>query len=279
MLRHRLISAAVGLPAAVFVTYLGGVAFAATVCIIAMIAAHEIMMAIRRANIEPIKEVAFPCIAVGLVGTYAFVNGFESLFFLWCAVAFTSVFGSMAFHIFVRQCSGHLGERMASIGATTFVMAYVSMFAFMILLREGINGRELMLMALLTAWGVDAVAYFVGSKFGGRKICEHVSPGKTVLGSAVGALVALFIAPTISIAMRYIPEFAVGTPNPIEAIPIGLIAGTFGQLGDFCKSVIKRDLGIKDFSSLIPGHGGIVDRFDSLLISVPLIYFYAAAIR
>ncbi|MCS7253999.1 MAG: phosphatidate cytidylyltransferase [Armatimonadota bacterium] len=277
MLRYRLLSAAVGLPAMLLVIYINGAFFAILVCAIAMIGAHELMLAMKRANIEVVKEVAFPCTAAGIIGTYAFANDAFSLLLLWCSVAFILVFGSMGFYILVHSGREHPGERTASISATSFVTVYACMFSFMLMLRQRENGCQLMLMTLLTVWGADATAYFVGRKFGGRKICERISPGKTISGSVAGALAALVLAPTLSIIMGVIPALAAGSPTPIEALPVGLIGGIFGQLGDMCKSVIKRDLGIKDFGTLIPGHGGVLDRFDSLLISTPLVYFYTAA--
>lgn len=274
-MHHRLLSAAVGLPIAIMVVYFGKLLFAISVCAIAMVGAYELSTAMRRAKIEVVKEVALPCIAIGTIGSYAFANDAQALSLLWCAVAFVLVFGSLSFHIFVHSGGEQLGERTASVSATSFVTAYACMFSFMVALRERANGRELMLMTLLTVWGADAMAYFVGRKFGGRKICERISPGKTISGSIAGAVTALILAPALSMLMRSIPTFAANSPAPIEALPIGLIGGVVGQLGDMCKSVIKRDLKIKDFGIIIPGHGGILDRFDSLLISTPLIYFYA----
>jgi len=278
VLRHRLISAAIGLPIAVALAYIGGLPFAISVCAIAVAGAYELMLAMRRAKVEVVKEVAMPCIVIGIMGSYAFANDARSLFLLWCSVAFVLVFGSMSFHIFAHSDAAQLGGRTVSVCATSFTAAYVCMFSFMVMLRERANGRELMLMTLLTVWGADAAAYFIGGKFGGMKICERISPGKTILGSIAGASVAFLLAPTLTILMRSIPALALNSPTPIEALPIGLIGGIAGQLGDMCKSVIKRDLNIKDFGAIIPGHGGVIDRFDSLLISTPLIYFYAIAI-
>lgn len=278
VLRHRLLSAAIGLPIAILLVYFGKLLFAISVCAIAMVGAYELSLAMRRAKIEVVKEVALPCIAIGIIGSYAFANDAQALFLLWCAVAFVLVFGSMSFHIFVHSGGEELGERTASVSATSFVTVYACMFSFMVALRELPNGREVMLMTLLTVWGADAMAYFVGRKFGGRRICERISPGKTISGSIAGAIAALLIAPTLSMLMRSIPALTANSLTPIEALPIGLIGGVVGQLGDMCKSVIKRDLKIKDFGVIIPGHGGILDRFDSLLISTPLVYFYAIAV-
>lgn len=275
MLLHRLLSAFVGLPIAIALVCIGGLPFAIAICALAILAAGELTVAFGGAGIDVVKEVALPCLIVGIIGTYMLAGEQQVLLYLWSAIMFVSVFGSMSFHIAFHGEHRQLGSRSASISATVFVVAYVGMFAFMVMLREHECGRELMLLSMLTAWGMDAVAYFVGRWLGGRKICERVSPGKTVLGSVAGLITAVLLAPFIAFVFQSIQTSGASVLSTAKAFPIGLIIGTLGQVGDMCKSVIKRDVGIKDFSSIIPGHGGVLDRFDSLLISTPLVYFYA----
>jgi phosphatidate cytidylyltransferase len=146
-----------------------------------------------------------------------------------------------------------------------FSALYISMFAFPLLLRhwsaqgEG-AGRAIVLTLLATVWGTDATAYFVGTHMGKHPIAPQVSPGKTVEGALsgiAGGVVAAVLCWWVLSAFKAAPS----VPLP-----------TVGDLG---KSVLKRDLGIKDFGALIPGHGGVLDRFDSLLITAPLVYFTA----
>ncbi|MFA4016933.1 MAG: hypothetical protein RUDDFDWM_002045 [Candidatus Fervidibacterota bacterium] len=275
MLLYRLLSAFIGLPIAIALAWVGGLPFAIAICVLAILAACELIMAFDKAGIDVVKEVALPCLVAGIIGTFMFANEQHILLYLWSAIIFLSVFGSMSFHIAFHDERKQLGSHSANISATVFTVVYVGMFAFMVMLRESECGRELMLLSMLTAWGMDAVAYFVGRWRGGRKICERVSPGKTVLGSVSGLITAVLLAPSLAFLFQSMQASGTLMLSTAKVFPIGLIIGTLGQVGDMCKSVIKRDVGIKDFGNIIPGHGGVLDRFDSLLISTPLVYFYA----
>lgn len=116
-------------------------------------------------------------------------------------------------------------------------------------------------------WICDSAAYFAGRAFGRHKLFERVSPNKTWEGAVagfVGAILAFVAAKAL-----VLPYLSYGS-----AIVCGSIVGLFGQLGDLAESLMKRDAGVKDSSTLIPGHGGIFDRFDSLLFVSPLLFFY-----
>lgn len=125
-----------------------------------------------------------------------------------------------------------------------------------------------MIMAILVSiWTCDSFAYYGGRLFGKHKLFERVSPKKTWEGAISGA----FGAVGAMLAMR---ALALPFLTITDAILMGLICGIFGQLGDLAESHLKRDAGVKDSSQLIPGHGGILDRFDSLLFVSPMIYLY-----
>lgn len=116
-------------------------------------------------------------------------------------------------------------------------------------------------------WICDSLAYFIGSRWGRRKLMERVSPGKTWEGAfagCIGAVLSFVVAREL-----LLPYMSVAT-----AIICGVIVGVIGQLGDLVESMVKRDSGVKDSSGIIPGHGGVLDRFDSLLMVSPVLYFY-----
>ncbi|MEE9161942.1 MAG: phosphatidate cytidylyltransferase, partial [Candidatus Neomarinimicrobiota bacterium] len=130
-------------------------------------------------------------------------------------------------------------------------------------------------MALyVSVWVCDSLAYGMGRRFGRRKIIPRVSPNKTVVGTVSGALGALATMLLLG-AAGWLPGevFSAAT-----LVALGLIVGAGGQMGDFVESRLKRDFNVKDTGALLPGHGGVLDRFDSLLFVMPLTYLYLALV-
>jgi len=116
-------------------------------------------------------------------------------------------------------------------------------------------------------WLCDSAAYFAGLGFGRHKLFERVSPNKTWEGAIAG-----FVAAVASFMIAKV--LVLGYMTMTTAVTCGCIVGVFGQIGDMVESLLKRDAGVKDSSALIPGHGGMLDRFDSLIFVSPLIYLY-----
>ncbi len=122
---------------------------------------------------------------------------------------------------------------------------------------------------LVSIWVCDSAAYFAGKAFGKHKISQRISPGKTWEGAIAGffCCVAVWVAaPLVIYKLSALPLHHV--------ITIGIITGAIGQFGDFSKSLLKRDAGVKDSSNLIPGHGGVLDRLDSILFAAPMVLLY-----
>jgi phosphatidate cytidylyltransferase len=128
-------------------------------------------------------------------------------------------------------------------------------------------GGYTVIAILATIWVCDSAAYFIGRSLGRHKLFERVSPKKTIEGALAGFL--------FSLAAFLLAKFLV-LPylTWMQALVCGAIIGTFGQLGDLAESLLKRDAGVKDSSTILPGHGGILDRFDSLMFVSPLLYLY-----
>ncbi len=121
-------------------------------------------------------------------------------------------------------------------------------------------------MFFILAWGTDTCAYFTGYFFGKRKLWEEISPKKTIEG-AIGGIVGATI---LAFAFAYVlkPSFM------YYAIPLGVIGSIVSQMGDLIASKIKRYVDIKDYGHIMPGHGGVLDRFDSIILTAPLVYYY-----
>lgn len=139
--------------------------------------------------------------------------------------------------------------------------------AHFVLLREAPDGRDWVLTAVLTVWIADTGAYFVGKPLGRHKLAPHVSPGKTWEG-AVGGQIAGFVA-VAGLGQAFDLDAGI-----LDLIALGLIIPTVALIGDLAESALKRGLGVKDSSGLVPGHGGVLDRLDSLLFAGPAVYWY-----
>jgi phosphatidate cytidylyltransferase len=139
--------------------------------------------------------------------------------------------------------------------------------SFMVLLRDLPNGRDWVFLALLTTWAVDTTAYFGGRTFGGRKLAPLVSPGKTVEGFAFGWAGGFAAA----VALNYFLGLRI---DAWHIVVLGVLLPVAAVLGDLSESAIKRGMHIKDSSELIPGHGGVMDRIDSLLFTFAFVYLF-----
>jgi len=132
-------------------------------------------------------------------------------------------------------------------------------------LRE--HNPHWLMYVLLVNWAGDAGGYYIGRSFGKRRLAERISPNKTWEGT-VGSLVC-----SAAIAGAYLVKFVPGVGVP-QAVLLTLAANAAGQLGDLCESAIKRGAGVKDSGSLLPGHGGMLDRVDSTMFVLPVVYAY-----
>lgn len=172
---------------------------------------------------------------------------------------------------------------VSNVGVTLLGFGYIGMlgsFAGLILsLPWSISSGELgpndgvgiILGLALCVVGSDVVAYFVGSRFGRTKLSPTISPNKTLEGLAAGAVASILIA--VIVVMRFDPWNSFGA-----ALALGVVCAVMAPIGDLIESMMKRDLGVKDFGALLPGHGGVLDRFDSILICLPAVYYLALAL-
>jgi phosphatidate cytidylyltransferase len=128
-------------------------------------------------------------------------------------------------------------------------------------------GTATVMSLLVAIWVCDSAAYFAGRAFGRHRLFERVSPKKSWEGAVAGLIAS--IGSFVLAQLLVLPYLTVGA-----AVMCGVIVGVFGQVGDLAESLLKRDAGVKDSSALIPGHGGVLDRFDSMLFVAPLVFIY-----
>ncbi len=130
------------------------------------------------------------------------------------------------------------------------------------------EGRRITFMLFLAVWFMDIAAFALGKSMGRRKLASNLSPKKTWAGAAGGFLASVGVV--VAFSALWLPEVL---PMP-AAVGLGVIIGVCGQLSDLSESMIKRAVGAKDSGALLPGHGGVMDRFDSFILSAPAVYYY-----
>jgi phosphatidate cytidylyltransferase len=154
--------------------------------------------------------------------------------------------------------------------APLYVAVPLTLLAELRVAHPGLVGSGLVLLALGLAWFADTGAYFAGRFLGKHKLYEAVSPKKTVEG-AIGGLLA-----SVVWALLAVFWFLRGSLSVAQAIPLALVAGALGQAGDLGESLLKRSTGVKDSGAILPGHGGIMDRLDAVIVTSLAVYLYAA---
>jgi phosphatidate cytidylyltransferase len=169
------------------------------------------------------------------------------------------------------------GFGLEDAGATLMGVLYVGFLGSFALLVRNFSGAERFeggataVLVLVGIWATDIGAYFSGRFFGRRRPFPHISPSKTEAGFAGGLVGAL--------GTILIGSLALGLMSFQEGLGLGLVVGVGALVGDLVESMVKRDAGVKDASRTIPGHGGVLDRFDSFLFVYPLVFFYLSLLR
>ena len=156
--------------------------------------------------------------------------------------------------------------------AAFFGFFYVAvMLSYMVQIRSLENGEYLVWLVFICSWGCDTCAYCAGMLFGKHKMAPVLSPKKSVEGAIGGVIGAALIGAVFALAFR--AHLSIFRYPAVSLALIGAAGGLISMVGDLAASAIKRQYGIKDYGTLIPGHGGILDRFDSVIITAPLVYY------
>ncbi len=282
-LKDRLLVSFLGIPGLLLVIWLGGIAYAVLIFGIVLIGLREYLRLLEADRLAP-RQWPLYFAAVVLLGTAGQEAGLWNLplvpdfaqGFLVVSVLLLMVLQSWEVMTASPRSWLNLSAHMAGF---VWIAGFGSTF---ILLREmiwpaalasGIDaGFRITLALFVTVWLCDTMAYVMGKRFGHTKIIPEVSPKKTVLGTVAGLVTAIVVMQFFGLA-DWLPGLRF-----MDLLVLGIIVGDFGQLGDFVESRLKRDFGVKDSGALLPGHGGVLDRFDSLLFVMPLSYLYISYI-
>ena len=187
-----------------------------------------------------------------------------------------SIMFAMMFLIFL-----HGKVRYTELFSVQFMAMYVTIFMGYIAKMYTEMGITVMALVFIIAWGSDTAAYFCGTFCGKHKLIPKVSPKKTIEGSVGAVIVTAILCAVYLFVLDKIgyPLFKnVTIESYIRISVIGLVASAISQLGDLCASAIKRDAGIKDYGKIFPGHGGFMDRFDSVIYIAPVVYYLCSYI-
>jgi phosphatidate cytidylyltransferase len=287
-LTKRVLFAVVAAPLAIWAMLAGRAPLAAFFAVIAALGAWEFYRIARASGGAPLAEAGI--VLAGLLPLAVHAH-YERVYTLPWAMGAVVILALCAAAIWAR---GVAGRPLAAVALTVFGVLYTAgMLSFGYALRyhpfvapfENATdlgrlpalggwriplGGFLLLLPILLTWASDIGAYFVGRALGKRKLIPSVSPGKTVAG-AVGGLLASVLVAWLYVAYVLRPYGQLGL-TPLGIVAFGVVVSVAAQIGDLFESLLKREANVKDSSRLLPGHGGILDRFDSLFFVLPVAY-------
>jgi len=265
-LLSRLLIAAAFIPLILVLTTKGGIPFLVFVELLTFLGTLEFC---RLLKLKGASTSAFLLILTGAV--------FPISAYMWGEFVLLPlvVFGT-AMNVVIIVLAGRIEQGILKVSSYVFGLIYIPLgFTFFLMIRQlpywsGMDyatGSTWVIFVLLTIWSCDTLAYFVGRLIGKHRFSPEISPKKTWEGATAGFIGALLTAPLCYFLFFKQAPFK-------HLLVMSIIIGALGQVGDLLESLLKRDVDIKDVSILIPGHGGVLDRFDSLLFVSPLVYFY-----
>jgi len=292
-MKTRIISAAVAIVLLAGVMYLGSTAVGLAIFTLALIGIHEFYKALEKSGYKPVYALGYlSCLALlypivlrlveagmkaMLRGTRASAGGMNALIIGMSALIGGNTLEIAAMFVFtlivVLFCIMMFSNgrySLTDIALTLFGMVYVVfLFSFVTLTRNMEKGYLYIWLIFIGAWATDTFAYFTGVAIGKTKILPKISPKKSLegcIGGVVGCMLAMLLFGLYFYDVLKIPllHFAI----------LGLFCGVISQIGDWSASAVKRAAGIKDYGSIMPGHGGVLDRLDSILFVAPVVYFY-----
>lgn len=260
----RIASSVALLPLLILIIYLRGTVLDVSVMVVTCIGLFELFRAFENKGVKPMFKLS-------LISVFAIFLG---IFMNWPAVYFLFVVSLFTLILMLINLFGK-SEHIQDIAYTALGFIYIVIPFVHITLINRLDSLFLLIYVFILAWVSDTFAYFFGRAFGKHKLLPSVSPNKTVEGFVAGVVCTTIVSMTYAYFVD--PKFF------WYALPLGLFGSMAGTVGDLIASKIKRVMDIKDYGKLIPGHGGVLDRFDSIMLTAPVVYYiaylYTAAIR
>lgn len=262
-MKARYLTAAIGIPLVLFIVWQGGAMFFVVIAILALLALRELEIACRRASTPLVSVLAYPALLAILFFAWRYATSGDRSHadapLVWLLPVALLLVGVL--------CFGANGKvSLASIALTQLAVFYVGLFSFFLLLRFfPVGNGALFWLVLLGVWTSDSAAFFAGRAFGKNSLTP-LSPGKTREGFLAGMLATVAVCSGLALSFH----FSIG-----HGLAIGILIALASPFGDLVESFWKRELNTKDMGALFPGHGGILDRCDSLLLACFAVYLYA----
>ena len=262
--KGRTLVNALGIPGLLLIIWLGGLFFTAFMTLV-------IFMSLREFYAMYHSKGVYPSMSMGAVSSIFLIwyyhNGpyLNMLTFLQLFFAFITFL--LLFEMFSKKVNP-----ASNVSYTLFGIGYIPvLLGSLIALRQIDSSYDTYytLSVFLGVWICDSAAFGFGMKWGKKKILPRISPKKSIVGSVAGFISSLIFFLSLSYFNYPSADFTLQ-----DVIIFSIITGIFGQLGDFVESMFKRDIGVKDSGTFLLGHGGVLDRFDSLILAAPLTYFY-----
>lgn len=258
-MKTRIIVGALLVLLLITVLFFGGFLLLCVLAMFSLAAIYEMGLTFRKKGYDPIT---IPAYVFALA--HPFVYYYFGLLFM-IIVYMATVMATMIYALFTRRHTTN------DIIPSLFILNYPTLFLMCMTLVYFSFDRSVALVASCMAYAApecsDTFAYFGGTFLGKHKLCPTISPKKTVEGAAF----ALIGGTAFGVALVYLQRLWGGAVQPIVLIPLGLGCGLLSQFGDLFASLLKRWANVKDFSSVFPGHGGIIDRIDSIMFCTPLV--------
>lgn len=261
-MRTRIISGLIMIPIVVVLLLLGGTFLKTALLIASVIGMNEFYKAFSKEN-KPVHIIGY----IFAIIYYIFMENINEN-----GVMFTVFVSTFLLMLLSYQVKFHKTICVTDLIVVFFGLFYVAfMLSHLSLLRNFEYGKYIIWLPILTAWGCDTGAYFVGCSIGKRKLIPDLSPKKTVEGAVGGVVIATLLTFVFALITEKYVSFN-GYNFRLLCVLSGFFGSMLSQFGDLSASAIKRYTGIKDYGKLIPGHGGILDRFDSVLFTAPAVY-------
>ena len=265
----RIITSVVALAVVVGILFLPPICFTVALAAVILFMLYECYSA-TKADVG-MKTIGFIS-AVILMSSIYFCKAIEWDTFAWATASIGIIF-IIALHM-ITVVAKHGKRNYKDILSNGFLTIYIVLSMSCVWLAKETFDTATMLLTFICAWSCDTFAYFTGRFLGKHKLIPHVSPNKTIEGSVGGVVGAMIICIVYLLIVKNVfdTNMLQWSNVVVEGAVYGLVGGALSQLGDLIASAIKRDTGIKDFGWIFPGHGGFMDRFDSVMFIAPIMY-------